>query len=59
MCDELIKRLRSSAQWYVYGMLIDPSVCLEAANAWPRWIPITEQLPEEAGKQINTKEDRS
>ena len=33
MYEELVKRLKSSARWYEYGMPIVPSVCLEAANS--------------------------
>lgn len=57
--DELIKRLRNAAQWADKGLVITPSVCLEAADAIEelsatvskmeniRWIPVTERLPEE------------
>lgn len=31
--DELIKRLRNAAQWADKGLVITPSVCLEAADA--------------------------
>jgi len=69
MHDELIKRLRISAQLADKGLVITPSICLEAADAieelsrtqeqWieqernallksiPKWIPVTERLPEE------------
>jgi len=33
MYDELIKRLREAAQWADKGLVITPSVCLEAADA--------------------------
>ena len=72
MCDELVKRLRNAAQWSDKGLVITPSICLEAAEAIeelskenenlgkdltsavemlkkkrkPKWIPVTERLPE-------------
>lgn len=79
MYDELVKRLRNAAQWADKGLVITPSVCLEAADAIekmsmrlhgdeaaiagmkreiesmvvsgkkPRWIPVSERLPEEDG----------
>lgn len=33
MYDELVKRLRNAAQWANKGLVITPSVCLEAADA--------------------------
>ncbi len=33
MYEELMKRLRISAQWADKGLVITPSVCLDAANA--------------------------
>jgi len=33
MYDELVKRLRNAAQWADKGLVITPSVCLEAADA--------------------------
>ena len=33
MYDELIQRLRNAAQWADKGLVITPSVCLEAADA--------------------------
>lgn len=33
MYDELVKRLRNAAQWADKGLVITPSVCLEAAKA--------------------------
>ena len=73
MYEEQIKRLRISAQWADKGLVITPSICLEAADVieqlsnagsaygrgWtlgydagreeskPRWIPVTERLPED------------
>lgn len=72
--DELVKRLRIAALLADKGLVISPSVCLEAADAIeelipfknqvekgmglldkadellkavkPRWIPVTERLPE-------------
>lgn len=32
MSDELIKRLRSASRWAEYGLIIPPSICLEAAD---------------------------
>ena len=31
--DELVKRLRNAAQWADIGLVITPSICLEAADA--------------------------
>ena len=68
MYEELTKRLKTAAQWADMGLLILPSLCLEAADAieelsrdfdsindanialygaLPKWIPVTERLPEE------------
>ena len=33
MHDDLVKRLRNAAQWADKGLVITPSVCLEAADA--------------------------
>lgn len=33
MYEELVKRLRNAAQWADKGLVITPSVCLEAADA--------------------------
>ena len=33
MYEDLIKRLRNAAQWADKGLVITPSVCLDAANA--------------------------
>ena len=33
MYDELVKRLRNAAQWEDIGLVITPSICLEAADA--------------------------
>lgn len=33
MYDDLVKRLRNAAQWADKGLVITPSVCLEAADA--------------------------
>lgn len=33
MYEELVKRLRLAAQWADKGLVISPSVCLEAADA--------------------------
>ena len=33
MYEELIKKLRNAAQWADKGLVITPSVCLEAADA--------------------------
>ena len=50
--DELVDRLRIDAKIADKGLVIMPSVFLEAADAIeelskPRWIPVTERLPEE------------
>ena len=64
MYDELVKRLRISAQWADKGLVITPSVCLEAADAIeelmrrceqfqymppPAWVPVTERPPKKNG----------
>lgn len=67
MYEEPVKRLRNAAEWADKGLVITPSVCLEAADAieeaemnfrhleraykelcsyLPKWIPVTERLPE-------------
>lgn len=33
MYEELVKRLKIAAQWADKGLLISPSLCLEAADA--------------------------
>lgn len=55
MYEELVKRLRDAAHWADKGLVIDPSVHYEAADAIeglekaaPRWIPVKELLPEES-----------
>ena len=78
MYDELVKRLRNAAQWSDKGLVITPSICLEAAEAIeelskeneslgnsligavemlkkkrkPKWIPVTERLPEKPGNYL-------
>lgn len=52
MYEELIKRLRNAAQWADKGLVIPPSICLEAADAievlskmekTTEWIPVTDK----------------
>ena len=61
MYEELTKRLKTAAQWVDMGLLIPPSLCLEAADAievlsktekTTRWIPVTERLPNEYGEYL-------
>ena len=66
MYDELVKRLREHNGWALNETLDEAADAIEAtskayqmmAEAYeaevtkPRWIPVTERLPEEAGKYL-------
>lgn len=53
MYDELIKRLRRAVMWYEYGLLIPPSICLEAAKAIEELEKYIETLKKELLAEIN------
>ena len=59
MYKDLIKRLRTAAQWADKGLRIPPSLCLEAANVieeltdmiFGEGFPISERFPDEPPKE--------
>lgn len=61
--DDLVKRLRIAAQWADKGLVIPPSICLEAADAIeelskPSWISTEELLPKDLQNVLVIDEGR-
>ena len=44
MYEELVKRLKIAAQWADKGLLITPSLCLEAADAIDKLVKICNSI---------------